>query len=208
MVAVGVSAPEFSLKGIYQGAIKDYSLKSHPGKWLAFFFYPSDFTFICPTEVTGFSKMAREFRAQEAEVLGVSVDSLETHRAWIEELGGVEYPLLSEEEKRASRAYGVLEEKEGVSRRATFIINPAREISYFVVSHMNVGRSVEETLRVLKALRTGKLCPAEWQPGEKTGELRLKYCCRLWRLARFSRRERSYRAGRAFASSSLGFKMA
>jgi len=175
MVAVGAKAPDFTLRGIYQNGIGDYSLKSYPEKWLILFFYPADFTFICPTEVTGFSKMAAEFRVQEAEILGVSVDPLETHRAWIEELGGVDYPLLSDEEKRVSRAYGVLEEKEGVSLRATFIINPAREVSYFVVSHMNVGRSVEETLRVLKALRTGRLCPAEWQPGEKTGELRLKY---------------------------------
>jgi alkyl hydroperoxide reductase subunit AhpC len=175
MVSVGAKAPEFNLKGIYRGSVAGYSLKSYPGKWLAIFFYPADFTFICPTEVTGFSKMARDFRAEEAEVLGVSVDSLETHRAWIEELGGVEYPLLSDAEKKMSRAYGVLDEKDGVSLRATFVVNPAREVSYFVVSHMNVGRSVEETLRVLKALRTGKLCPAEWQPGEATGELRLKY---------------------------------
>jgi len=175
MIAVGSRAPDFTLKGIYQGRIAEYSLRSYPGKWLALFFYPADFTFICPTEVTGFSKMAQDFRAEDAEVLGVSVDPLETHRAWIEELGGVDYPLLSDEAKTMSRAYGVLDEKEGVSLRATFIINPAREIGYFVVSHMNVGRSVEETLRVLKALRTGRLCPAEWQPGEKTGELRLKY---------------------------------
>jgi len=175
MVAVGAKAPDFNLKGIYRGSLADYSLKSYPGKWLAIFFYPADFTFICPTEVTGFSKMAQEFRKEEAEVLGVSVDSLETHRAWIEELGGVDYPLLSDEEKKMSRSYGVLDEKDGVSLRATFIVNPAREVSYFVVSHMNVGRSVEETLRVLKALRTGKLCPAEWQAGEATGELRLKY---------------------------------
>lgn len=175
MISVGSKAPDFALKGIYQGRIADYSLKSYPGKWLVLFFYPADFTFICPTEVTGFSKMAHEFRAEEAEILGISVDSLETHRAWAEELGGVDYPLLSDEQKKMSRAYGVLEEKEGVSIRATFIVNPAREISYFVASHMNVGRSVEETLRVLKALCTGKLCPAEWQPGETTGELRLKY---------------------------------
>jgi peroxiredoxin 2/4 len=175
MIAVGSRAPDFTLQGIYQGRIAEYSLRSYPGKWLALFFYPADFTFICPTEVTGFSKMAQDFRAEDAEVLGVSVDPLETHRAWIEELGGVDYPLLSDEAKTMSRAYGVLDEKEGVSLRATFIINPAREISYFVVSHMNVGRSVEETLRVLKALRTGRLCPAEWQPGEKTGELKLKY---------------------------------
>jgi peroxiredoxin (alkyl hydroperoxide reductase subunit C) len=175
MIAVGSRAPDFTLKGIDQGRIAEYSLRSYPGKWLALFFYPADFTFICPTEVTGFSKMARDFRAEDAEVLGVSVDPLETHRAWIEELGGVDYPLLSDEAKTMSRAYGVLDEMEGVSLRATFIINPAREVNYFVVSHMNVGRSVEETLRVLKALRTGRLCPAEWQPGEKTGELRLKY---------------------------------
>ena len=175
MIAVGSRAPDFSLKGIYRGNVAGYSLASYPGKWLVFFFYPADFTFICPTEVRGFSETAGEFRAEEAEILGVSVDSLETHRAWVDELGGVDYPLLGDEEKTASRAYGVLEEREGVSVRATFIISPAREVSYFVASHMNVGRSVEETLRVLKALRTGRLCPAEWQPGEATGELRLKY---------------------------------
>ncbi|HEV8342796.1 MAG TPA: peroxiredoxin [Candidatus Binatia bacterium] len=175
MVIAGAKAPAFTLKGIYQGSVEEYSLKSYPGKWLILFFYPADFTFICPTEVVGFSRMAAEFRAEGAEILGVSVDSLETHRAWIEELGGIDYPLLSDEMKSVGRAYGVLEEKEGVSLRATFIINPAREVSYFVVSHMNVGRSVEETLRVLKALRTGKLCPAEWKPGEATGDLKLKY---------------------------------
>jgi peroxiredoxin (alkyl hydroperoxide reductase subunit C) len=175
MVTAGAKAPAFTLKGIYQGRVEEYSLKSYPGKWLILFFYPADFTFICPTEVVGFSRMAAEFRAVRAEILGVSVDSVETHRAWIEELGGIDYPLLSDERKSVSRAYGVLEEKEGVSLRATFIINPAREVSYFVVSHMNVGRSVEETLRVLKALRTGKLCPAEWKPGEPTGDLTLKY---------------------------------
>jgi peroxiredoxin (alkyl hydroperoxide reductase subunit C) len=175
MVIAGAKAPAFTLKGIYQGSVEEYSLKSYPGKWLILFFYPADFTFICPTEVVGFSRMAAEFRAVGAEILGVSVDSVETHRAWIEELGGIDYLLLSDERKSVSRAYGVLEEKEGVRLRATFIINPAREVSYFVVSHMNVGRSVEETLRVLKALRTGKLCPAEWKPGEPTGDLTLKY---------------------------------
>ncbi|MEE9186277.1 MAG: redoxin domain-containing protein, partial [Candidatus Binatia bacterium] len=101
--------------------------------------------------------------------------SLETHRAWIEELGGVNYPLLSDAEKKISRAYGVLDESQGVSLRATFIINPKGEVSYLVVSHMNVGRSVEETLRVLKALRTERLCPSDWKPGDETGDLGLKY---------------------------------
>jgi alkyl hydroperoxide reductase subunit AhpC len=175
MAGIGAKAPDFTLKGIYRGRITDYRLQSYQGNWLVLFFYPADFTFICPTEVVGFSKMAGEFRAEKAEILGVSVDSLETHRAWVEELGGVEYPLLSDTEKLMSRAYGVLEEGEGVSERATFIVNPAGEITYLVVSHMNVGRSVEETLRVLKALRTEKLCPSGWKPGQETGELALKY---------------------------------
>lgn len=174
MVAVGSKAPEFNLQGIDRGKIADYSLRSYPGKWLVLFFYPADFTFICPTEVTGFSKTAGAFRAEGAEVLGVSVDSLETHRAWIEELGGVDYPLLADADKKASRDYGVLAERD-VSARATFILNPAREVQYLVATHMNVGRSVEETLRVLQALRTGRLCPADWRPGEATGELGLKY---------------------------------
>src|SRR5215813_1421224 len=175
MIRVGDKAPNFTLKGVFRGTVSDFTLQSFPGKWLVLFFYPADFTFICPTEVTGFSKFAKDFRAEQAEVLGASVDPIETHRSWIDELGGIDYPLLSDVEKKMSRDYGVLVEKEGVSARATFILNPAREVNYLTVSHMNVGRSVEETLRVLKALRTGRLCPADWRPGEKTGELNLKY---------------------------------
>ena len=175
MILVGDTAPDFTIRGIYQGKVSEYSLQGYRGKWLVFFFYPADFTFICPTEVVGFSKMAKEFRAETAEILGVSVDSLESHRKWAEELGGVDYPLLSDAEKRLSRTYGVLDEKEGVSLRATFIIHPNGAVVYLVVSHANVGRSVEETLRVLKALRTERLCPSDWQPGESTGDLILKF---------------------------------
>ena len=175
MLTIGTNAPDFSLKGVDQGRVADFSLKRYREKWLVLFFYPADFTFICPTEVMGFSKLAGEFRSEGAEILGVSADHVETHRAWAEELGGVNFPLLSDMEKQVSRAYGVLNEKEGVSLRATFIINPAGEVSYVVVSHTNVGRSVEETLRVLKALRTERLCPTDWKPGEETGNLKLKY---------------------------------
>ncbi|MGH7834180.1 MAG: peroxiredoxin [Candidatus Binatia bacterium] len=174
-MSVGANAPEFNLKGIHQGRVGDYGLKSYRGRWLVLFFYPADFTFICPTEVVGFSKMAPEFRSAEAAILGASVDSVETHRAWVEELGGVDYPLLSDAEKKVSRAYDVLDEAEGVSVRATFIINPAGVVSYVVVSHRNVGRSVEETFRVLKALRTERLCPSDWKAGDVTGDLGLKY---------------------------------
>jgi alkyl hydroperoxide reductase subunit AhpC len=175
MLRLGEQAPDFTLKGALAGRIFDYSLKSLKGKWVVLFFYPADFTFICPTEVTGFGKMAAQFRAEQAEVLGVSVDAPETHVKWADELGGVNCALLSDVDRTVSRAYGVLDETENLSLRATFIINPAGQIVYLVVSHANVGRSVEETLRVLKALRTERLCPSDWQPGAPTGDLTLRY---------------------------------
>ena len=172
---IGDKGPDFKIKGFFQGAVTDYSLSMYKGKWLVLFFYPADFTFICPTEVVGFSKMAKEFAAENAAILGASVDDVESHRSWATELGGLEYPLLSDTDRALSRAYGALDEKENVSLRATFIINAAAVISYQVASHVNVGRSVEETLRVLKALRTERLCPSDWKPGDPTGDLGLKY---------------------------------
>lgn len=172
---VGDNAPDFKVKGIFRNEVSEYSLATYKGKWLVLFFYPADFTFICPTEVTGFSSMAEQFSAENGAILGASVDSIDSHRSWAEELGGLNYPLLADESKTLSRAYGVLDEKEGVALRATFIISPSGTISYCVVSHVNVGRSVEETLRVLKALRTERLCPSDWKPGEPTGDLGLKY---------------------------------
>jgi len=172
---IGDNAPDFQIQGVLHDQVAEYSLRRCQGKWLVLFFYPADFTFICPTEVTGFSKMAKDFAAEDAAILGASVDSIESHRSWAKELGGLEYPLLSDENKALSRAYCVLDEKEGVSLRATFIINPTGVIFYQVVSHVNVGRSVEETLRVVKALRTERLCPSDWKPGEPTGDLGLKY---------------------------------
>ena len=175
LLRIGDKAPEFKVKGFLRGQIGDYSLGAANGKWLVLFFYPADFTFICPTEVTGFSKAAKDFAAEDGLVWGVSVDSLDSHRSWAEELGGLDCPLLSDETKALSSAYGVLDEKAGVALRASFIINPVGMVSYQVVSHVNVGRSVEETLRVLKALRTDRLCPSGWKPGEATGDLALKY---------------------------------
>lgn len=128
MIRIGDKAPDFTLKGIFAGKVSDFGLQSFHGKWLILFFYPADFTFICPTEVAGFSKMASRFRAEDAEILGVSVDSIDSHRRWAEELGGVEYALLSDDEKTVSRAYDVLDEREGVCLRATFIINLAGDV--------------------------------------------------------------------------------
>ena len=175
LLRIGEQAPDFKVKGILHDQVGEYSLRASNSKWLVLFFYPADFTFICPTEVTGFSKAVKDFAAEDAMVWGVSVDSIDSHRSWSAELGGLDCPLLSDETTTLSRAYGVLDENAGVALRATFIINPAGIISYQVVSHVNVGRSVEETLRVLKALRTERLCPSGWKPGDATGDLALKY---------------------------------
>ena len=175
MLRIGDKAPDFDLPGVARGKVSRYTLAAYQGKWLVLFFYPADFTFICPTEVTGFSQLAEEFRAEGAEILGVSIDPIDSHRQWADELGGINYPLLSDEDKKLSQAYEVFDEKEGVSSRATFIITPDGLLSYLVVSHTNVGRSVEETLRVLRALRSERLCPAGWKPGEPTGDPALKF---------------------------------
>jgi len=114
MLSIGNKAPDFSVKGIFQGKVSRYSIQDYRGKWLVLFFYPADFTIICPTEVTGFSKSAEGFRAGGAEILGVSVDSVESHLKWAKELGGVNYPLLSDEDKTVSRLYDMLDENEGV----------------------------------------------------------------------------------------------
>lgn len=175
LLRVDDGAPDFRAQGVLHGMIGEYALSMYKGRWLVLFFYPADFTFICPTEVVGFSKMAKQFAAESCAILGVSVDTLESHRAWAAELGGLEYPLLSDTDRGLSRSFGVLDGKENVALRATFIINPSGAIAYLVASHVNVGRSVEETLRVIKALRTERLCPSDWHPGEATGDLTLKY---------------------------------
>src|SRR5437879_8921665 len=112
LLRVGDKAPDLTVQGVLHGETADYSLSAYKGKWLVLFFYPADFTFICPTEVSGFSKLSREFRSEEAEILGVSVDSVSSHIKWSEELGGVDYPLLSDDDKTVSRIYDVLDEKE------------------------------------------------------------------------------------------------
>jgi len=170
VLVIGDKAIDFSLPGVQGGRTGRFALRDYRGKWVVLFFYPADFSFVCPTEVTGFQRRLEDFRSSGCEVLGISVDSLESHVAWAEELGCVDYPLLSDEERVVCRAYGVLDEAEGRARRATFIIDPRGIVEYCVLSHKNVGRSIEETLRVLKALQTGRQCPADWQPGAEAPE--------------------------------------
>lgn len=167
---VSAPAPGFQLDGVLNNEFKAFSLSAYKGKWVVLFFYPADFTFVCPTEIRGFNTALPEFGLANAQVLAVSVDSKYSHLAWIKSgvLGKVEFPLLSDINKLTSRAYGVLDEVNGYARRGLFIIDPNGVIQYQVVHSDKVGRSVAETLRVLKALQTEELCPINWKPGEKT----------------------------------------
>ncbi len=173
---VGQKAPDFSMPTTEDIETLEHvaKLEDYQGKWLVLFFYPLDFTFVCPTEIKGFNSRLDQFKKIGAEVLGVSTDSVYSHRAWIRAskdeggLGELNFPLASDITKQVSREYGVLIEEEGVALRGLFIINPEGIIRYQVVSDLNVGRSVDEILRVLKGLQTGGLCPIDWQPGQKT----------------------------------------
>lgn len=168
-------APDFSMETAL-GDGKDFgkvSLADYRGRWLILFFYPSDFTFVCPTEITALSDAAGVLKELHTEVLGVSTDSKFSHRAWINTprqaggLGELHFPLASDITKSVARDYGVLIEEEGIALRGLFIISPEGEIKYQVVNHNDVGRSVDETLRVLQALQSGGLCPMNWKPGDR-----------------------------------------
>jgi peroxiredoxin (alkyl hydroperoxide reductase subunit C) len=167
---VGSVAPPFTLDAVVNLEFKKVSLADYRGKWLVLFFYPADFSFVCPTEIKGFNKALAEFRAANAELLAASVDSRFSHMAWIKSgaLDTLEYPLLADFSKQTARAYGVLDEEKSSARRGLFIIDPNGVIQYRTVHSDKVGRSVEETLRVLKALQTEELCPINWKPGDKT----------------------------------------
>jgi alkyl hydroperoxide reductase subunit AhpC len=167
---VGSPAPLFILDAVVNQEFKKVSLSDYLGKWVVLFFYPGDFTFVCPTEIKGFNKSLDEFTKANAEVLAVSVDSKYSHLAWIKSgaLDKLQYPLLSDFSKNTARAYGVLDGDQGSARRGLFIIDLNGVIQYRVVHSDKVGRSVDETLRVLKALQTEELCPLNWKPGDKT----------------------------------------
>lgn len=167
---VGSLAPLFKLDAVSDLEFKKISLADYRGKWVVLFFYPGDFTFVCPTEIKGFNRSLSEFAKVNTEVLAVSVDSKFSHMAWINSgaVDKLEYPLLSDFSKQTARAYGVLDEETSYSRRGLFIIDPNGVIQYRVVHSDKVGRSVDETLRVLMALQTEELCPINWKPGDKT----------------------------------------
>lgn len=173
---VGKPAPDFeipSTKNI-EKLNEPVKLSDYRGKWVVLLFYPLDFTFVCPTELTTFSDRYDDFEGIGAEIIGISTDSAFSHRAWLQtprDKGGVEglrFPLGADITKSMSRDYGVLIEDRGVALRGLFVIDPEGVLRYEVVHDQNIGRSAEETLRVIQALQTGGLCQAEWRPGQET----------------------------------------
>lgn len=169
MSLVNKVSPDFTMEGVINNEFKSYTLSDLRGKWVVLFFYPLDFTFVCPTEIRRFNEMHGEFVEENAVVLGVSIDSKYVHNAWINnELGQLKFPLLSDITRKVSENYGVLLDGEGHSLRATFIMDPEGVVKYELIHDPAVGRSVSEILRSLKALQTGELCPVEWAEGEKT----------------------------------------
>lgn len=170
-------APDFKAEALIGEDFKTLSLTDFKGKWVCLFFYPLDFTFVCPTEITAFNDAHRSFKEANCEVIGCSVDSKFSHLAWSKTprkeggLGKLTIPLLADITKKIARDYGVLV-NDAVALRGLFIINPQGTVQYSVVHDLGIGRNVEETLRVLKALqevaKTGEVCPANWSPGKST----------------------------------------
>lgn len=176
---VGQRAPHFRASAVVNGRIvDDFPLYDLQGKYVVLLFYPLDFTFVCPTELHAFQEKIKEFEARNAQVIACSVDSVYTHLAWLNTpraiggIQGVEYPLISDINKDIALHYNVLDEEEGIAYRGLFLIDCDGFIRHQVVNDLPLGRSVDETLRILDALITyekyGEVCPANWVLGNKT----------------------------------------
>ena len=167
---VGQKVSDFACQALMgDGSFKEVKLSDYKGKWLVVFFYPLDFTFVCPTEIQGFNKNYDAFKKLNAEVIAASTDSVYSHKAWSESsLGKVQFPILGDTSHQVARNFNVLLEDKGIALRGTFIMDPNGVLKSAVVNDLPVGRSVDETLRTIQALQTGKLTGCGWQPGEKT----------------------------------------
>lgn len=178
MPALNKPAPNFAGTAVVNGAFKEINLAQYKGKYVVLFFYPLDFTFVCPTEIIAFSDRAEEFRQINTEVIGVSTDSHFTHLAWINTprkqggLGELNIPLLADKSMKISRDYEVLDEESGIPFRGLYIIDANQKLRQITVNDLPVGRSVDETLRLVQAFQYtdihGEVCPAGWKPGSKT----------------------------------------
>ena len=174
MLSVGHKFPEFNLKAAVTSDIKtaftDITHKSHKDKWLVVFFWPKDFTFVCPTEIAGFGKLNGDFNDRDTVVYGVSTDSEFVHLAWRQnhaDLKDLPFAMLADTNRRLSTALGILDVDAGVAKRATYLVDPEGIIRFVYVTDMSVGRNPQEVLRVLDALQTDELCPCNWQKGEE-----------------------------------------
>lgn len=175
MLGVGKPFPQFNLKAVVgedpKTAFQDVTNSSFKGKWMVVFFYPKDFTFVCPTEIKGFSDLNGQFKDREAQVLAVSTDNEFTHLAWKttnKDLKGLQIPMVSDIRRDLSQALGILDETEGVAQRATFIVDPQGIVRFVYVTDLSVGRNPKEVLRILDGLQTDELCPCNWEKGQET----------------------------------------
>jgi peroxiredoxin (alkyl hydroperoxide reductase subunit C) len=175
MLGVGEKFPEYSLKAAVRTDLKNAFItitgQDYPGKWKVYFFWPKDFTFVCPTEIAAFGKLNSEFENRDAVILGGSTDSEFVHLAWRqhhEDLKNLPFPMLADIKRELCETLGVLDPQEGVAQRATYIVDPQGVIRYVSVNDLSVGRNPQEVLRVLDALQTDELCPCNWQKGEAT----------------------------------------
>ena len=171
-IQIGQPAPDFQADAWIRGAHgpRKVALSEYRGKWVVLFFYPRDFTFICPTEIASFGALQPSFEREDAVVIGASTDSFFTHKAWFESdprLQGIDFPVLADTSQQVSREFNVLL-ADGAALRGTFIIDPEGIMRHITVNELDVGRNVDETLRVLQALRVGELCPVGWRPGQPT----------------------------------------
>jgi lipoyl-dependent peroxiredoxin subunit C len=177
MLGIRKQFPDFKLQGVIgnsgdpKTSFSEVSNKSYKGKWMVVFFYPKDFTFVCPTEIKGFGELNSEFKDRDAQVLAVSTDSEFVHLAWKESDEGLKnlpFPMVSDIRRDLSGALGILEDNELVAHRATYVVDPEGVIRYVSVNDMDVGRNPKEILRILDALQTDELCPCNWEKGQKT----------------------------------------
>jgi len=175
MLGVGETFPEFTVKATVstdlKSAFTDLTEASYPDKWKVYFFWPKDFTFVCPTEIAAFGKLNAEFADRDAQVLGGSTDSEFVHLAWRQhhdDLRALPFPMIADVKRELCEELGILDPKEGVAQRATFIVDPQNTIRFVSVNDLSVGRNPHEVLRVLDALQTDELCPCNWKKGEET----------------------------------------
>jgi len=175
MLTVGDRLPEFRLQAAVSlepgKEFQELGHDSYPGKWQVLFFWPMDFTFVCPTEIAAFGKRERDFRDRDAQLLGASTDSHFVHLAWRrdhKDLRDLPFPMLADTKRELSTALGILHKDAGVALRATFIVDPTGVIRWVSVNDLSVGRNVDEVLRTLDALQTDELCPCNWKQGEDT----------------------------------------